>query len=124
MVEKSPKRPARLGQGGRELWDAVVKIGPLRADHARLLEDAAFTADLIDRLQADLRDGPTTTRGSQGQIVAHPNVSEIRQHRQSLRALLNALDLPVEDRDTSGEALAARDSAIALARRRWAKGGA
>ena len=85
---KSQKSPQGLAKGGRELWNAVAKIGPLRADHLRLLEDAAFTADLIDRLQADLKTSGTTTFGSQRQIVAHPNVSEIRQHRQAFRALL------------------------------------
>ena len=37
--------------------------------------------DLIDRLQADLTDTPTTTKGSMGQEVAHPILSELRQHR-------------------------------------------
>ena len=123
MVQKPPKPPDDLGEGGRELWDAIAQIGPLRADRRRLLEEAAFTADLIDRLRAELRNGSTTTRGSQGQTVADPRVSELRQYSNTLRSLLSALDLPVEERDSSAETLAARDSAMALARRRWSKAG-
>lgn len=122
MGRKSVETPNGLGKGGRQLWDAVTAIGPLRADRLRLLEEAAFAADLIDRLRAELQDGPTTTRGAAGQVVAHPTVSEVRQHQQTLRALLNALDLPVDDSHQTADAMAARESAMALARHRWSKG--
>lgn len=122
--ESTVKAPPGLSSGGGELWRTVAAIGPLRADQVRILEDACRTADLIDLMVADLKDAPRTVLGSYKQPVAHPLIGEVRQNRALLRQLLSALDLPVEDRDSSAEALTAREAATALSRVRWSKAGA
>jgi hypothetical protein len=90
---------------------------------ARSLLEACCEADLIDRLQADLKDTPTTTRGSMGQEVAHPILSELRQHRGTLNTLIRGLAL--EDTDTSAVDAnrAAREAGTALARQKYKRQG-
>jgi hypothetical protein len=113
------KAPSGLLAGGRKLWREVAKDHQLRPDQYRILFEACCEADLIDRLQADLKDTPTTTRGSMGQEVAHPILSELRQHRGTLNTLIKGLAL--EDTDTSAvdARRATREGATALARARW-----
>jgi hypothetical protein len=60
-------------------------------------------------------------RGSQGQDVINPLISELRQHRSTLAALLRQLKLP----DDSASAAEARStSARAAANARWSRRGA
>jgi hypothetical protein len=90
--------PAGLGDKGTELWlrltaEYSFEVAP---EKALLLEAAARTADVVDRLQqavdsaADLR-----VRGSQGQPVALPELTELRQYRGQLATLVKALQLPM-----------------------------
>jgi len=87
----------------------------------RILLDACREADLIDELEAALVGQPRTVKGSQGQSVIHPIISELRQHRSVLSALLRSLDLASLDRGGEDEARGAHEAAISLARARWAK---
>ena len=104
MVDKSLKPPRGLKARGRRLWDELHAVYDFSAAPERvfLLEDACRTADLIDRLQAvvsgsnDLR-----VRGSQGQPVAAPELSELRQYRALLASLVKSLGLPDEDESNS-----------------------
>lgn len=118
-MSNRPGIPKGLAAGGTVLWRAIVKTGELRADHVRILQDACREADLIDELEAALVGKPRTVKGSQGQEVIHPIISELRQHRSVLSALLRALELPAVDRSGAGEVLHAREAAISLARARW-----
>lgn len=103
------------------MWKAVVRTATLRADRLRILEDACFECDLIDELQASLKGAPQTVRGSQGQEVAHPLITELRQHRATLSSLLRALQLAASDTSAVDASRAATVSAIGLARARWDK---
>lgn len=92
------KMPTKLGPKGRALWKSIAesdKDYPLGPDSLRLLEDAAREADLIERLEDAQRDEPLTAKGSMGQTVASPFVSELRQHRSALASLLKQLQLPM-----------------------------
>jgi hypothetical protein len=93
----------------------------MRADHLRILHDACREADLVDDLEQALVDKPRTVKGSQGQEVIHPIISELRQHRSVLSSLLRALELPSIDRSGVDDARDARDAAISLARARWGR---
>ena len=115
------RAPARLGRSGKRLWKDVTERYSLRPDELRLLEDCCRTSDLIDTLQASIdgagADG-LTVKGSMGQQVISPAISEIRQQRSQLRQMLARLDLP----DAEGNSPAAgRRSAKAstAARARW-----
>lgn len=113
-----PITPAHLGPGGSAMWAKVTDTYGLRPDELRLLEDSCREIDMIDRLEAEQRDKPLTVKGSQGQIVASPLVSEVRQHRTVLRALFAQLKLP----DDGAAANATSDAARKAADSRWHQG--
>jgi len=114
-----PRRPTHLGLQGKRLWDRIVGDFTLRPDELRILEDACREADLVDRIDGELRDAPLTVPGSMGQPVASPLVQEVRQHRAVLKTLLAQLKL-TEDGET--EAVARSASARAAANARWGRG--
>lgn len=111
--------PTRLGAAGKQLWQQIVLGYDLRPDEVRVLVDACREADMIDKLEAAQRDQPLMVRGSQGQLVASPLVSELRQHRTVLAALLKGLKLPDTDAQAGQRAALESDQARAAARARW-----
>lgn len=122
---KIPGAPKGLGTKARKLWRETLAQYALRADELRILEDACREFDLVDRLQADLdrEDSPLMVRGSQGQTVINPIISEIRQHRAQGARLLHQLKLPDVEagEETSSEAVANARTAAArtAAQSRW-----
>jgi hypothetical protein len=116
----APRKPTGLGVSGRALWSEIADTYDLRPDERRLLEDACREADLIDRLEAEIADPAheLQVRGSMGQPVSSPLVSEIRQHRTTLRALFAQLKLPDEQSAAEPRAVQARSAAQA----RWSRG--
>jgi hypothetical protein len=119
-----PERaPIGLAKGGLKLWREVAKGQKLRPEQCRILFEACCEVDLIDRLQSDLKDTPTTTKGSMGQEVAHPILSELRQHRGTLNTLIRALALEATDTSAADASKAAREAGTALARSRYTKHG-
>lgn len=116
------RSPAGLGPSGARLWREVTRNFTLRADEQRVLEDACREADLIDSIEvqvsADIAGGDFTVKGSQGQVVINPLISELRQHRATLASLLSKLKLP--DEAAGGDSSGARAvSARAAANARW-----
>lgn len=112
--------PAGLGEAGAGLWGDVAGKFELRADELRVLEAAAREADLLAVLEAGMVGEPLMVKGSQGQPVIHPLISEVRQHRLTQAGLLKQLRLP--DVNDSAEARSA--AARAAVNVRWAKRGA
>jgi len=117
--------PADLDSAGKALWDGISTKWELRPDELRVLEDACREADVLSSLET-VRSSSTfsvTVFGSQGQMVIHPVISELRQHRATLAALLRQLKLPDENPE---QAAAARSSMMrGVANARWAtRGGA
>lgn len=113
------KPPTKLKSAGRKLWAGLTN-GEFEFNSAelRILEDACREVDLIDQMEKEIqsKDFKMVVRGSQGQPVASPVVQEIRQHRMTLRALIQALKLPEED---DGRAASAGQ---VLAMQRWGNG--
>lgn len=118
MATSAPM-PSRLAPKGRRLWKEIVERYDLRPDEVRVLEDACREVDIIERLEAELRDGPLMVRGSQGQLVSSPLVSELRQHRSVLAGLLRALKLPDEESTAAQREQRESEQARAAARARW-----
>lgn len=114
-VMTKPKAPVGLLAGGKRLWVDTVGSWTLRVDELRVLEDACREADLIDQMQRKLRPATLMVKGSQGQDVVNPLVSEVRQHRAVLRGLLGQLRLTD---DAASRSTAARAAANA----RWGSG--
>lgn len=88
--------PKGLQSRGRKIWKEIISKYELRFDELDTLEDICREVDLIDRLEADLENAPLTVKGSQGQDVSNPLVSEIRQHRATKKSLWASLKLPDE----------------------------
>lgn len=116
------KQPAGLGAAGKALWADVTGKYELRVDELRVLESAAFEADLIAGMQAGMAEAPLMVKGSMGQTVVNPLLSELRQHRATFAALLRQLKLPDDESTDQGGALSAKNRAAANAR--WARRGA
>lgn len=107
--------PRKLRAKGRKLWTEVTDKYELRQDELVVLEDACRTVDLITRMEDELEGEPLTVKGSMGQLVPHPHVTELRQYRNSLAGLLGKLKLP--DDAGAGESNQQR----AAAQTRWAE---
>ena len=114
-------KPKDLDAAGTRLWDQITEKYQLRSDEARVLEDACREADLIDVLTAGMRNADLLVKGSMGQQVINPMVSELRQHRATLASLLGKLNLP----DDAGSGAKPRSvSARKAAAARWGSAGA
>jgi hypothetical protein len=114
-----PRPPAGLGPAGGRLWREIVGRYDLRPDEVRLLADACREADIIDRLEEELAGAPLVVKGSMGQLVASPLVSEVRQHRTVLAGLLKSLKLPDTPAEAERRQTAVSEQARAAARARW-----
>ncbi|WIE54219.1 hypothetical protein [Curtobacterium sp. MCBD17_003] len=86
--------PRMLKAEGRKLWKETTEKYELRQDELEVLRAACAEADLIVRMEDELVDAPLTVSGSMGQLVPHPLVSELRQHRAAMAQLLRGLKLP------------------------------
>jgi hypothetical protein len=115
--------PLGLDVAGKTLWKSITKTYELRHDEAVVLEQACGEADMIARLRDGMVGQPLILKGSQGQDVINPIVSELRQHRATQAALLRQLKLP--DADAPGAVNQQRDAANAKHQASaWSIGGA
>ena len=119
-----PQPPITLDATGKSLWGDITSVYDLRADELATLEDACALSDMISALEkAWIEDGkPLTTKGSMGQQVTHPLISEIRTHRMARVSLLKSLKLP--DENGAGDTGDRSTQARAAANARWANRGA
>lgn len=92
-------KPRGLGVKASDFWKKVTTKYDLRVDELVTLEAACRTLDLIETLQKDWTDDgkPTMTRGSQGQNVIDPRVSEMKMQRIAFEAFVKRLALPDAD---------------------------
>lgn len=118
-VENPPTPPSNLGERGGLLWESIAHTYELNPTEIQLLIDACREADLIERLQDALSVSDLTTRGSMGQEVASPFVSEIRQHRLGLSALMAKLKLPETPATAARKSAVVSEKARMAARARW-----
>lgn len=114
-----PRRPRDLGEAGSALWDSVIPEFELSPTEITILRHACREEDLIDRLHEALADAELTTRGSMGQEVASPFVSELRQHAATQATLLAKLKLPETPTSSARKKAAVSESARKAARARW-----
>lgn len=105
---------------GQRLWRDITAKWELTESEARTLENACFTADRIGRIRKALGTDLTTT-GSQGQLVVHPLLPELRRDETHLADLLKRIDMPEpEEAAESGAEEGSRSSQMrATANHRW-----
>ena len=115
---KPPDPPPDLGEAGTKLFREIATSGAyeLRPDELSILEEACSEKDLIAELEAERRGSPYMVKGSQGQDVINPMISDLRQHRMAFKSLLGALNLPDEAGETP-RSVGARKAAQS----RWGK---
>ncbi|WP_067532221.1 hypothetical protein [Nocardia crassostreae] len=91
-----PRAPRGLRAHGSRLWRELHEVFDFSQDphRAAVIEDICRTADLIDRLQAEVDKGDLRVKGSQGQPVSAPEIPELRLQREALVRMLARLDLP------------------------------
>lgn len=118
----TPRMPPKLRTHGKALWTSIIPTFELRPDEMRILLDACREADLIGRLHDALETAPLTVKGSMGQEVASPLVSEIRQHRAVLAGLLSKLKIPESPAGAARKRAQVSDAARSAARARWGSG--
>lgn len=113
MTVKRPTMPQGMGTAGRKLWRDVTTGYRLRVDEVRILEDACRERDLIAAMMDHFTETPKMmVKGSMGQPVINPIISELRMHRATFASLMRQLALP---EDTVAETNQARDAAAS----RW-----
>ena len=115
---KRPPTPKGLGTRGARFWRATVTDYELSGGELQLLAECCQTLDTLDTLAARIAQDGTMVRGSAGQDVLHPAISEARQQRTTLHRLLAALALPDDDGATVPAATHLR--AVTAAQARWA----
>lgn len=117
-----PRPPAGLGKAGAALWRAIVAdVGTgwrLDSRDKQFLLSACVTADRIVALEKAIdRDG-VTVKGSRGQIVPHPCISEVRQLELVQLRQLSAVEL-TNPADAKRPASPASTRAQRAAQSRW-----
>jgi hypothetical protein len=125
MFEQKP--PTGLKAPGRRLWTGVVVSYILTPAELAMLEQAARTADELERLEKAVRALPDlVVTGSMGQPRMHPLLSEVRAHRALLAKLTEQLNLPDIDQQIGQRAGSrqARKAAVARWNRRDDSGAA
>lgn len=118
----APKPPRSLGEPGRELWDSIIPAYELKPDELTILRHACQQEDLIERLREEMQEAQTTTRGSMGQEVISPFISEIRQQLATQAGLLKALKIPDSANSSARKQAHVSEQARSAARARWGSG--
>lgn len=89
--------PAGLREAGRALWrDVLADLADgweLDARELHMLKRACRCADELERLDAAVDAEGVTVKGSRGQLVVNPGLSEARQLRLAQLRLLSAIEV-------------------------------
>ncbi|MCB0933293.1 MAG: hypothetical protein KDB71_15515 [Mycobacterium sp.] len=88
------RMPKGFGTAGQKLWKTVLAEYELDYEphKVEILTHACRVSDAIAELERAARSEPLTVRGSAGQKVIHPLVSEVRFQRGLLSQLLARLN--------------------------------
>lgn len=120
------RKPTGLGPKGSKFWGQIADEYALEdtPEVALILEQACRTLDIVERLQRIVDDAPSLqVTGSRGQPAPLPELTELRQYRAQLAALVKQLNLedePAEDidRDTP---MTRSESGRTAAAARWGR---
>lgn len=112
---------ADFGPAGARLVESITSEFDFSLEPAKLaiLARAARTADTIAALEAEAATQSLTAKGSMGQAVINPLISEARAQTSLLDKLLKSLQLPDSDEDTAAKAEQRQRQARKAAQTRW-----
>ena len=96
-----PRMPKGFKAAGQKLWRTVLDEYELDYEPAKIeiLTHACRVSDTIAELNRATSKEPLTVRGSAGQMVIHPLISEIRFQRGLLAQLLARLNFAPAEED-------------------------
>lgn len=115
-TKSTPPTPAGMGPRGRRFWRATLAEFELGDAERELLAECCRTLDDLDRLAAMVAEHGATVKGSTGQVVVNPALTEARGQRAILHRLVAALQLPDPDGKVTPAATSQRGKAAARAR--------
>jgi hypothetical protein len=117
--------PAGLRTAGLKLWaDTHEGVAPgwkLDVADLELLEQACRLKDTAVRLQRRVDHEGTTVQGSEGQMVAHPLLREVRMTRALVVATLKKVEIAPPRARTAHLDKRGRDQLRDARARRWEK---
>ncbi|AWT52585.1 hypothetical protein [Mycolicibacterium smegmatis] len=92
------RSPAGMGPEGRRLWRKITAVFELESDpdKVEILTQACRVSDQIAELDAARVEAPLIVKGSMGQPVISPFISEVRVQRALLAQLLARLNFTEE----------------------------
>ena len=101
MTAKKPgsKRPKKPASAGDRLRTAIEGEFELSEAEGLLLAKACSTADLLQRVEAEVTAAPLLGVGSRHQPISNPLIRTQMELQQHLVALLQALRVPLGDED-------------------------
>lgn len=91
---KIPRVPAGTGAAGRRLWADVLGRYELEEHELALLREMVRTVDLLDELEARVREDGLMVTGPALTQRVHPAAVEARQQKIALARLSASLRLP------------------------------
>lgn len=93
----APRVPGDLEKRGRGFWRTTVATFELNESELRLLHECCRILEEVDALRAVVKADGVTSKGSQGQTIAHPALAAMTSHRSLLGRLLAQLNLPYDE---------------------------
>jgi hypothetical protein len=112
--------PEGLRIRGTEFWDKLSHTYEFNDAELYLLEQICREQDLIQSIQEDINLGYLRMTGFNGNDIADPLLTELRQHLTIITSLIKALKIPLDE--TEKAKISSRQRANANVR--WSKRGA
>lgn len=91
---RTPRVPSGTAASGRRLWLDVLREYQLEEHEMALLREMVRTVDLLDDLDAQVRQDGLMVEGPGGTRRVHPAAVEARQQKIALARLSASLRLP------------------------------
>lgn len=119
--------PNGLRTEGLRLWhDTLAGVADgwaLDIADLTLLEEACRLRDTVTRLQRRVDREGTQVTGSEGQMVAHPLLREVRMSRALIVSTVKKVEIAPPHQRTGGMSKRQRDQLADARRQRWPKTG-
>jgi hypothetical protein len=113
---RAKRAPAGLGARGKRYWSTIQGAFELSDSEQEVLLEVCRTLDSLDALDAAVTEQGAVVRGSAGQPVVNPAITEARGMRALLHRLMAAMALPDEDGATMPTGHSQRGKAANAAR--------
>jgi len=97
-AKRAARAPKTLHEGGKKLWNRVLREFELAEHEETVLLQACRLLDTLDRLQEQIDAAEVVIDSPQGPKT-HPAVVEFRQQSQAFAKIMSSLRIPFGDDD-------------------------